>query len=122
TAKEAFEARTDRPLLFMSSIVAMELFAGCRTQRQQSALTSFLKPFEKARRLVTPDHAALMEAGRVLAQLGRDGIAKVHRRQMSNDVIIAVTAVRAGIVVITQNTQDFTRIEKHLPVRWMRPS
>ena len=119
--REAFEVRAERPLLFMSSIVAMELFAGCRTRRQQSALAAFHKPFEKAGRLITPDHAALLEAGRVLAGLGIDGIAKAHLRQISNDVVIAVTAARAGVVVITENARDFSRIEKWSTVRWMRP-
>ena len=50
--KEEFESRAHRPLLFMSSIV--ELFAGCRTPREETALGKFLKPFEKAGRIVTP--------------------------------------------------------------------
>ena len=120
--REAFDVRANRPLLYMSSVVAIELFAGCRTQRQRSALSAFLKPFEKAARLVTPDHATLLEAGRVLAQLGRQGIAAAHRRQITNDVIIAVTAARAGVVVVTENARDFGRIEQHTPVRWAPPT
>ena len=120
-AKDSFEAQWSRPLLCMSSLVAMELFAGCRNRRQQSALATFLKPFEKAARLVTPDHSALLESGRVLAQLGREGIGKAHLRQITNDVIIGVTAARAGVVVVTRNARDFSRIEKHTPVRWMQP-
>ena len=57
--RERFELRAHRPLMFMSSVVVMELLAG------------FLKPFEKANRIVTPDHACFREAGRVLAGLGR---------------------------------------------------
>ena len=53
-----FESRLHRPLLFMSSVVAQELYARCRTSRQQKELASFLKPFEKAARLVTPDAIA----------------------------------------------------------------
>ena len=58
--KEEFESRTNRPLCYMSSVVAMELFAGCRTARQQQAMSSFLKPFENAGRLITPDHGAYL--------------------------------------------------------------
>ena len=83
--KEEFEARTLRPQFFMSSVVAMELFAGCRTKRQQAELESFLKPFEKARRVITPDHSCFLEAGRVLARLGGEGIDIVRRRQMVNE-------------------------------------
>jgi len=120
--REEFEARSHRPLHFMSSIVALELFAGCRTTRQEKSLASFLKPFEKAGRVVTPDHACFREAGRILAGLGRDGIGKEHRRQIVNDVLIAVTAGRTGVVVVTANADDFSLIEKHTPFRWMLPA
>ena len=105
----------------MSSVVAMELFAGCRTKRQQSELESFLKPFEKAKRVITPDHSCFREAGRVLARLGGEGVDIVRRRQMVNDILIAVTAARAGAVVITANARDFSLIEVHAHVRWMLP-
>ncbi len=120
--KEEFEARTRRPLLFMSSIVALELFAGCRSVREERALASFLKPFEKAARIVTPDYGCFRETGDVLAALGRDGIGAAHRRQIVNDVLLAVTAARSGVVVVTANAANFILIAKHTPVRWMRPS
>ncbi|MDP9169985.1 MAG: type II toxin-antitoxin system VapC family toxin [Acidobacteriota bacterium] len=116
-----FESRYHRPLLFMSSVVAPELFVGCRTQQQEKALTAFLKPFEKAARIVTPDHACFREAGRVLAGLGRAGIGTAHRHKILNDVLIAVTAARSGLMVVTSNAGDFSLIEKYTPVRWMRP-
>jgi predicted nucleic acid-binding protein len=105
----------------MSSIVALELFAGCRTSRQRKALESFLKPFEKAGRVVTPDHGAFREADRVLAALGREGMGTTHRRFIVNDVLLAVTASKSGAILVTANTKDFSLIEKHTPVRWMLP-
>jgi predicted nucleic acid-binding protein len=44
-----------------------------------------------------------------------------HRRQIVNDVLIAVTAANTGIVVVTANKNDFSLIEKHTPVRWILP-
>ena len=120
--KEEFESRTSRPLCYMSSVVAMELFAGCRGARQQQAMSSFLKPFENAGRLVTPDHGVFLESGRILAKLGIDGINLAHRRQLLSDVLIAVSAARAGIVVVTANAKDFARIAHHSPVRWTLPA
>lgn len=119
--REEFESRTRRPLVFMSSVVILELFAGCRTKRQQASLTAFLKPFEKAGRILTPDDACFREAGRVLAGLANDGMGIEHRRRIVNDVLIAVTARMAGTVLVTENSSDFARIEKHTPVRWMVP-
>jgi len=119
---DQFENRMQHPLLLMSSIVALELRAGCVTSREKKDLASFLTPFEKAGRLITPDYASFLEAGRVLAEFKRDGIGAAHCRQILNDVLIAVTAVRAGAVVVTANGSDFLRIEKHTAVRWMQPN
>lgn len=116
--RHEFEARTQRPLLFMSSIVAMELQAGCRNQRQEKALESFLKPFKKADRIIAPDYEAFREAGRVLAALGVEGLDVMHRRAITNDVLIAVSAAKAGAVVVTANERDFLRIERHTRMRW----
>jgi predicted nucleic acid-binding protein len=120
--KEEFEARTLRPQYFMSSVVTMELTAGCRTAKQLQELTSFLKPFEKAGRLITPDHGSFHEAGRVLAKMGAAGMPIAQQRRMLNDILIAVSAMRAGAVVITANLRHFGIIERHLPVRWMPPA
>src|SRR5277367_602431 len=120
--KEEFEAKTLRPQFFMSSVVAMELFAGCRTKRQQSELKSFLKPFEKAKRVIAPDHSAFLEAGIVLARLGAQGVDVVRRRQLVNDIPIAVTAARDGTVVIPGNAQVFSLIKVCAQVRWMLPA
>ena len=119
--REEFEARFQRPLVFVSSVVALELFAGCRTSPQEKALAGFLKPFEKAERIITPDHACFRDAGRVMAGLGAGGMGTEHRRQIVNDVLLAVSAARSGMVVVTANAGDFSRIEKHTAVRWMRP-
>lgn len=120
-AKDAFEARHHRPSLFMSSIVALELRAGCRTPRQEKELAGFLKPFEKASRLILPDHGTYMECGRVLAKLMEDGISAPHRRSLVPDILIAVSSSRAGAMVVTANKHDFARIEKYTPVHWMLP-
>ncbi|HEX4808862.1 MAG TPA: hypothetical protein VH325_08030 [Bryobacteraceae bacterium] len=51
--RDEFESRIHRPPFFMSSVVALELFAGCRTPCQAKAMTNFLKPFEKVDRVRT---------------------------------------------------------------------
>lgn len=72
--RAAFEARMQRPHLHMSSIVLMELLAGCRTRNHERAIAGFLTPFRKEGRIVTPDYGAYEESGRVLAGLMDQGI------------------------------------------------
>jgi predicted nucleic acid-binding protein len=119
--KDEFESGLRRPQILLSSVVAMELFAGCRTARQRKAMESLLKPFEKANRVVTPDAGCFRDAGRVLARMGEDGLGATHRQLIVADVLIAVSATRAGAVVLTSNFQDFSKIERYTPVRWMLP-
>ncbi len=119
--KEEFEARTLRPQFYMSSVVALELYAGCRDKHEQDELASFLKPFETAGRIVTPDHACFLECGRVLAKLAQRGMGVAQRRQISNDVLIALSATRVGAIVVTANIRDFALIAEHSTVRWMVP-
>jgi predicted nucleic acid-binding protein len=120
-ARAEFEARMNRSLLFMSSVVAMELLAGGRTGDRARALAILLKPFERAGRIVIPDHGCFRETGRVLASLSNDGIGQAHRLPLVNDVLIAVSTARAGAILITHNAEDFFRIARHTPVRWMVP-
>jgi predicted nucleic acid-binding protein len=87
------------------AVVAMELNTGCRTIRQQRELARFLKPFEKAGRLIVPDYASFLQAGRVVAMLRSEGIGVAYRRQMVNDIMIAVSAARAGVAVVTANSK-----------------
>lgn len=119
--KAHFESRTKRPLLYMSSVVAMELFAGCRTTRQRKAMGGFLKPFEKAGRLIVPQHRVFLRAGEILAKLGTDGMTVVQRRQMVGDILMAVSAADAGVIVVTANVRHFERIANHTPLQWMQP-
>ena len=97
----------------------MELFAGCRTKAHERALEGFLRPFRKTGRIVTPDSAAYEEAGRALSRLARSGIGAAHRRALVNDLLIAVSAYRGGLVVVTSNEKDFRLLEKHTPMRWL---
>ena len=117
--KAAFDLQVHRSLMFMNSVVAMELQAGCRTPRHRRAMAGFLKPFERTGRVISPDYVAYLEAGRVLALLADEGVGREHLRQLLADVLIAISSSRAGAVVVTANAKDFSRIENHTPVRWI---
>jgi predicted nucleic acid-binding protein len=119
--RTAFESKTRSSLLFMSSVVAMELQAGCRTTRQKRSLSGFLRPYEKTGRVIIPDYATFLETGRVMARMAADGIGRDHLRQIMSDILIAVSSSRAGALVVTGNSKDFSRIGDHTPIRWISP-
>jgi predicted nucleic acid-binding protein len=115
------EAKLRRSRLYLSSVVAMELRAGCRTRAQIRALLSYFAPFEKAERIVSPSHAGFVRSGYVLAELGeRFGFEPAKRRSLSNDVLIAVSAVSVGAVLVTHNSADFRFIDQCLPLKWFQ--
>ena len=57
----------------------------------------------------------------MLAKFGSAAVGIATRRQISDDVLIAVSADKAGLVVVTANERDLSRIEEHTPMRWMLP-
>jgi predicted nucleic acid-binding protein len=103
----------------MSSVVAMELRAGCRGASEVRILERLLRPFEAARRVIAPDHRACLRAGTALALLGsRLGLAPEKRRALSHDALIAASAVAIGAAVITRNRSDFALLAQCLPLVW----
>ena len=94
-----FAADVDRSDIYMSSIVAMELRAGCRTRSQNRNVDKFLRPFEVAGRVVPPSHSACLKAGATLAELGmRFGFDASRVRRITNDVngYVQVSASAGG--------------------------
>jgi predicted nucleic acid-binding protein len=115
----SFAAAIDRSEIYMSSVVAMELRAGCKRPGEIGVLERFLRPFEVSRRIVAPDHRACVQAGAVLGALGAKlGLTIEKRREMGNDVLIATSALSIGAAVITRNRSDFSLISRCLPVVW----
>ncbi len=108
-----------RSQVYISSVVAMELRAGCRSATEVRVLERFLRPFEAAGRVVAPDHRACLRAGAALALLGsRFGLTPDKRRALSHDALIAASAVAIGAAVITRHRSDFALLAQCLPLVW----
>ena len=109
TALSAFHAAY-APFEQLSAIVAQELRAGVRGAAARKLEDAILAPFERRGRLVTPTYDAWKETGRVLAELiPPTGWASVSR-SFVNDVLLAMSCRESGIVLVTKNIADFTRI------------
>ncbi|HKW76145.1 MAG TPA: type II toxin-antitoxin system VapC family toxin [Terriglobales bacterium] len=108
--------------LWLSAVVLEELYAGAGT-RERHHLERLERDFDKARRIALPSLADWAGAGRLLARLA----AKYHyeqigRGRLTNDALIAVSAGRLGIRVITANERDFGRLAEFWPFQWQLSS
>src|SRR5258708_878972 len=108
---------TDAPL-WLSAVVLEELYAGA-ADRDRQVVERLERDFDRAKRILVPNLSDWTQAGRVLARLA----AKYHYEQigqgrLTNDALIAMSAGRVGIRVITANERDFSRLAEFRPFQW----
>ncbi len=116
--------RTFLPVTFLHAIVVQELLVGAVDARRGRAVyEGYVAPFETRRRIVTPSYASWRRSGDVVAAL-------VQRRRVSpggfgrsflNDVLLAVSCREAGVVLVTANVGDFSRIRMVEPFQFVPP-
>jgi predicted nucleic acid-binding protein len=107
-------------LLYMSSVVFAELYAGAKDRRTVGSLERLYRTFRRLDRMVAPDQQIWFEAAQVLRQFGlRHGFEAIGLARLTHDVLIALTARKIGAVVFTRNRRDFQRIRdlRHFELR-----
>lgn len=112
------------PFEYLSSVVAQELLAGCRTSADRHALyRNVLNVYGRRGRVVTPSRSAWERSGDVLAALARREGLELQRvsKALGNDILLALSCRESGLVLITDNDRDFARIARILPFRFMAP-
>jgi len=107
----------DAPL-WLSAVVLEELYAGAY-DRVRQVVEHLERDFGKVKRILVPNLSDWTQAGRVLARVA----AKYHYEniglgRLTNDALIATSAARMGIKVITANEQDFSRLAEFHAFRW----
>jgi predicted nucleic acid-binding protein len=108
----------DAPL-WLSAVVLEELYAGA-ADRNRNVVERLERDFDRAKRILVPNQSDWTQVGRVLARLA----AKYHYEQigqgrLTNDALIAISAGRQGITVITANQRDFRRLAEFRDFRWL---
>lgn len=107
----------DAPL-WLSSVVLEELYAGSRPGNRRD-LEKLERDFDKARRLLVPNLADWTTTGKILATIAEKyGYEKIGRTRLTNDALIAVSAARTGIRVLTINARDYALLARFCPLQW----
>jgi predicted nucleic acid-binding protein len=98
------------PFAYLSAVVAHELRAGVRGRAAARLEKAVLAPFERRGRVFAPTYSTWKSAAGVLSDMvgprGWEGVS----RAFVNDVLLAMSCREQGIVLVTRNVSDFTRI------------
>jgi predicted nucleic acid-binding protein len=104
--------------LWLSAVVLEELYAGAKP-RDHKIVEKLEQDFERAGRVLVPLLSDWSNAGRILARLGQKyGYEQIGRARLTNDALIAASASRMGVQVITANQRDFARLAEFCPLQW----
>ncbi len=107
----------DAPL-WLSAVVLEELYAGV-SRRHRKVVERLERDFGRAQRILVPSLADWAHAGQVLALLAaRYGYEQIGRGRLTNDALIALSAGRYGITVITANARDFALLREFRPFNY----
>ena len=102
------------PATFLSAVVAYELNVDARDRRTRSLIRDFIRPLERAGRLVSPVFQDWADASEVVTAIEeRDKGWRSKLPALLNDVLIVLCARRIGATLLTYNREDFRLIHRH---------
>ena len=104
--------------LWLSSVVLEELYAGAG-DRERRAVERLERDFDRAKRILVPNLRDWTQAGRVLARLAEKyDYEQIGQGRLTNDALIAMSAGRLGIQVLTANARDYRRLAEFRAFQW----
>jgi predicted nucleic acid-binding protein len=75
--------------------------------------------FDRAGRVLVPNLKDWAQPGKVLALVAAEyDFAQMGRGRLANDTLIAMSAARTGVTVITANARDFDKLAKFRRFSW----
>jgi hypothetical protein len=112
---------------YMSVVVLQELVAGAEDETALKSLTVAYREYEKSGRLLVPTAEDWWLVGKVIYALQRGlksqrggltpKMSADQKYRITHDVLIARTAKRAGVMVVTDNVRDFEAIQRFCNIR-----
>lgn len=107
-------------LLYLSAVVAQELYAGAIDQYTIRALDELYEVFARNDRLIAPSAEDWKVCGSVLSQVGRKhGFESIKKGRLVNDVLIALSCKNAGATLLTSNHKDFQIIHEFVKFKFL---
>ena len=104
--------------IWLSSVVLEELYAGV-SARSRHPVERLERDFHGAGRILVPNLTDWTQTGKVLALLAAQyDYEQIGKGRLTNDALIAVSAGRLGITVITANARDFGKLAEFRPFHW----
>jgi predicted nucleic acid-binding protein len=104
--------------VWLSSVVLEELYAGVSVQARH-VVERLERDFDRARRVLVPNLGDWTQTGKVLARLAaKYDYEQIGRGRLTNDALIAMSAGRLGITVITANARDFKKLAEFRSFQW----
>ncbi len=104
--------------VWLSAVVLEELYAGA-SRSDGHVIERLERDFGRVGRILVPSRSDWVRAGKLLAQLAVEyGYERVGQGRLSNDALIAISAARQGITIMTANERDFARLAQFSPFRY----
>ena len=95
-----------------------ELYAGV-SARNRHVVERLERDFDRAARILVPNLTDWTQTGKVLARLAaKYDYEQIGKGRLTNDALIAMSAGRLGITVITANARDFNKLAEFRAFQW----
>jgi predicted nucleic acid-binding protein len=108
----------DNEPVWLSAVVLEELYAGT-TARNRHVVERLERDFDRAGRILIPNLSDWTQTGKVLARLAaKYDYEQIGKGRLTNDALMAMSAGRKGITVMTANSRDFSKLAEFRPFRW----
>jgi predicted nucleic acid-binding protein len=107
----------DAPL-WLSSVVLEELYAGAG-DAERRVVERLERDFDRVKRILVPNLSDWTQTGTILARLAaKYGYEQIGQGRLTNDALIAMSAGRLGIRVLTANERDYRRLAEFRAFQW----
>lgn len=103
------------PSISLHAVVAQEMLAGAVDRRRERLIQeSLIEPFEKRGRVITPRFGTWKRAGVIMGRLAQRRLMSPggFGRSFVNDCLLAASCREEGLVLITNNVNDFAIIRR----------